>query len=130
MSRTITITLPLPPKALHPNARPNRFAKANATKRARAEACVVARSEFVRHGYIERWRQAQWTATYTFRTNHQRDEDNLTAWLKAYLDGAVTDARLLPGDDSRYLTMAAPPMVIVDKTKQEGVVLRFEEVTE
>jgi len=127
MCRAIEISLPLPPRELHPNASGQKRYKAKPTKKCREWAYLQMRSEFVRLGYIEMWKRATWQATYTLHAN-TFDEDGLVGWCKAYLDGAVKDARLLPDDGRRYLTMARPPVVKVDKTAVEGVVLRFEEV--
>lgn len=82
----IRVELPWPANPLHPNARPHRMEKARATKKAREEACMVARPK-VRGLTADRLRVA-----ITFRPPSRRgDADNMLAACKAYLDG-IADA--------------------------------------
>lgn len=87
----ITIDLPLPPECLHPNARPNRWAKAKAVKESRALAAITCRNVYA--GQPMRY------ACYRliFRLPRKRDYDGLGAWVKAYIDG-LADAGLLVND--------------------------------
>ena len=94
MTEPIVIDLPLPPKVLHPNARPHWRAKAAATKRARWAAKLVAASvrpavPLVRAGY-----------ELDFRLPRKRDDDNLISWCKAYFDGLVDGGVL--ADDNHF----------------------------
>lgn len=91
MSSPIIIDLPLPPDCLHPNARPNRWAKAKATKATRELACLTARTL--------RPKQPMERACYrlVFRLPRIRDYDGLGAWVKAQIDGLV-DGGILVND--------------------------------
>ena len=100
----ITLTLPLPPKELSPNARVPWYVKSRAIKAYRYEVAIEA----LRQAPL-RWMSPPVegpgvlppiTADVEFwhATNRKRDEDNLRASLKTLWDGLV-DARFLPGDD-------------------------------
>lgn len=120
MPDVIIIDLPLPPRALQPNARVHWGSKARDTKRARQraadEAVLAGRPK---HPFAK----ANLHATFTFKKLRTRDGDNLNAWLKAYRDG-LADARIVANDND---ITNLPPAVIVDKTaKAECVVLRIE----
>lgn len=94
----IVIVLPLPPKMLHPNARPHYMAKARATKKARADAgwlTLVSMNDA--DVGKPRWPEAACRARFYFAKPANRDRDNLIAWLKAYFDG-VADAGLVAND--------------------------------
>lgn len=95
-----TITLPLPNKILSPNARPNRYAKAEVTRQAREsakrETYMAKESWGLPYGtyfvvslkYIPYW-----------KTKTKKDDVNLMASCKAYEDG-IQDA--LDQDDSDW----------------------------
>ena len=91
----IVIDLPLPPKELHPNARPHWRAKARATKLARGEARLVASTVRPAVPLV--------SATYKleFRLPRKQDPDNLDAWCKAYRDGLVDAGILIDDADFR-----------------------------
>jgi Holliday junction resolvase RusA-like endonuclease len=90
----ITVTLPLPSKATHPNARPHHMAKANAKAKDRKRACYYALEAMKAQRFG--WTSA--TVQCTFTVRRRNDADNLQAWMKAYFDGFV-DAGLLANDD-------------------------------
>lgn len=109
----ISISLRLPSKACHPNARPHHMAKANAKKKDRQTACYVALEAM--GGKTFGWKHA--TAHAHFTLKREQDHDNLAAWLKHFWDG-LTDAGLL--SDDRGLTHKP---ITVTKGKVPGVVL-------
>lgn len=92
MTEPIVIDLPLPPKVLHPNARPHWRAKAAATKRARWDARLVASTVRPDEPMVR--------ATYEleFKLPVHRDYDGLLSWCKAYFDGLV-DGGVLKDDN-------------------------------
>lgn len=77
------LTLPLPPKCLHPNARSCWQAKVAATRKCRAEAALVARTAPDKPS--EPWVRATIQATFYMPRRH--DPDNLLAWAKSAFDG-------------------------------------------
>lgn len=101
---TVTITLPLPPNCLHPNARACWQERMRMTKKARAEAALVA----------SQYRPVQPAARLTiqpgFYLARKRDGDGMIAWLKAYCDG-LQDAGLIEND--RGITLLPPEQYTV-----------------
>ena len=121
---TITVTLPLPPKQLHPNAgtrhNPNWIARLVKDYRRDAKYCALS------VGMPDTpWARARCTPTFYFRTksNRGRDGDNLTAWLKHGFDGVV-DAGLIR--DDKFL-ICNPPIQELD-SRNPRVELRFERI--
>jgi crossover junction endodeoxyribonuclease RusA len=96
----MTITLPLPPKALHPNGRTHHYAKARAVKKYRQMALVMALS-ILPAGHKPRHRMATAIAHWYAPTNNLPDGDNANASLKAAYDG-IADSGYL--DNDRGLT--------------------------
>lgn len=90
------LVLPVPPRELSPNARPDRFGKAEQTKLYRVIVAARARESGVDliptpcvlhlHYYLKK----------------KHDADNLTGWWKSGLDG-LCDAGLIPGDGPEYV---------------------------
>lgn len=98
----MTITLPLPPKALSPNARVHWAAKARAVRGYRARAMVMARRAGRPHG----WGEATVRITWYAKTRTHPDPDNALASLKAGIDG-ITEAGVLADDRAlRYEPIA------------------------
>ena len=81
MSDAINLTLPLPPKSLHPNARKHWRRKAADAKRARQDASYAA----FETRSAKPFEQA--TIQPTFYLPRRQDGDNLNAWLKSTIDG-------------------------------------------
>lgn len=108
---TVTITLPLPPRALHPNSRPHFMAKANAAKKYRATASVLASACW--RGPGPKWPAAQVHIVYFFKDTRRRDRDNLLAWLKAGIDG-IADSGIV-GNDADFVYH--PILLAVDKKR-------------
>lgn len=93
---TLTITLPLPPKELSPNARVHWRAKAAAVKRYRSSAKWAAIDAQAWHLW-HRKSTATAQCTFYFAQNRRRDSDNLLASLKAGFLGIV-DAGVIADD--------------------------------
>ena len=110
---SLTIILPLPPKACHPNARPHRMAKAAAIKKARWDAGMAARAALGRKD-PPRWAAA--TCQATFYVAQHGDEDGRTASMKPYYDG-LQDAGIVAND--RGLTHLPPVQVLDPKRNGE-----------
>ena len=95
-AKTICIFLPLPPRALSPNARIHWAIKARATKAYR-RTCYIMALAAPRTTGKPRWSHAIARATFYHAQRRRRDGDNLLASLKAAFDGIV-DAGLLLDD--------------------------------
>lgn len=106
------ITLPLPHADLSPNARVHRMRLARRKKKARFDGGIAAVAAINEAG----WRAApRWVAVtvechWFFRERRRRDSDNLTASLKAAMDG-LTDAGVWL-DDSGVTPL--PPVIAYD----------------
>lgn len=87
------LTLPLPPKALHPNARVHWKAKLKPKAKARGEAALVASTAPDKPP--KPWAKAR--VRPTFYLPRRQDLDNLGAWCKAYYDG-ISDAGVVAND--------------------------------
>ena len=122
---TLTITLPLPPKHLSPNARPHWRAKAKATKAYRITAGLTAAGILTgQHDPRPMWKSATVQVRAFYRDARRRDKDNILASLKAAFDG-LKDAGLIE-DDSGLTHL--PMVLAVDKARPrvELVVTRAE----
>ena len=118
MSESLTIVLPLPRKALHPNARCHYMAKARAKSEDRHDAAIAATAAMNKAKLSPpRWAVADVEVEYRFYRNSPRDPDNLVAWYKSFLDGIV-DAGVLIGDS----TITLPPVRQVTGHKNQCVV--------
>jgi len=117
----IEITLPLPPKQLHPNGRCHYMAKARAVKKARWEAGIAAVAA-LEGRKPPRWEKA--TVQATFYVAKKGDGDGRNSSLKAALDG-LQDAGIVANDSG--LTVL-PPLQVLDPRRggQRKVVLRIE----
>ena len=93
---TLRLTLPLPAKALSPNARVHWAHKARVVKEHREFAWAIAMLA-ISPGRKPKWERAEAEATFYWPTRHRRDRDNAAASLKAYWDG-IADAGVLADD--------------------------------
>jgi len=108
---TLTLTLPLPPRELHPNARVHWAVKARATKQYRKTAYCYA---LVAQGMARReWTTAELHMTWHMPDKRRRDPDGLVASMKAAIDGLV-DAGILADDDRLVIY---PPTICVDRER-------------
>ena len=127
MPRSITLTFPWTPKELSPNARPNRYKKASATKQYRRDCYLEARNQ-VTLAVLQpqSWLASPVLATTTFYVDSKRryDLDNLNASLKPLWDGVV-DAGILVDDSSEHLRHGESKVVVGSERKVE---VRLEEV--
>lgn len=109
----LVLDLPLPPRALHPNARTFWAAKARHTKQARDEARLVA---LIGKKHRQPWSAATVRCQFTFRDKRSRDKDNLLGWLKAYFDG-IADAGVVANDSG----LTHLPVEIMPPNQRAGV---------
>ena len=119
---TIELVLPLPPKALEPNARPNRWVRARATADYRRTVKILAlKARREQPGTYPL--PAPVLAELTFVVaNMRRDVDNCLASFKSGIDGLV-DGGLLAGDSARLFDVGRP-IVLAGKTEEVRVSLR------
>jgi hypothetical protein len=109
----VTLELPLPPKALHPNSRNAHWAqRSRAAKQAREDAQLAA----VAAGFG--WLPTPATIHATFYLRRKMDDDGLVSWLKSYRDG-------LFAQDSQVM-MLAPSVILVGKDDKPRVLLRVQ----
>jgi crossover junction endodeoxyribonuclease RusA len=105
----VTITLPIPHKALSPNAKsPGRWRK-------KAQQIKIHRRRaHVRTLEALKGRPAppftRYKLAFFFKTNRRRDDDNASASCKAYRDG-IADALKM---DDHHLSMCESPTLSVD----------------
>lgn len=97
MKQIITITLPLPDKALSPNARVHWAKKAKLTKSYRLCAAFAMIAQIQKGKALKPWKKASYIARFYFKDSRRRDADNAIASLKSALDG-VADAGLVVND--------------------------------
>jgi Holliday junction resolvase RusA-like endonuclease len=105
----VRITLPLPPRVLHPNGRAHWAKKAKAVREYRGRAWAEAyRAAFPNP---PRWAAAEVRATFYFATDRRRDGDGATSSLKAAFDG-IADAGIVADDAGM---VHHPPVLRVDR---------------
>ena len=93
---SITITIPLPPHAVKPNARSHWRAKATAVKHYRKAAWAAAMGA-LRGAHPPMWLKAKYHIAAYFPTLQRLDPDNLVSSLKAGIDG-IADAGIVAND--------------------------------
>jgi Holliday junction resolvase RusA-like endonuclease len=94
----ITITVPIPHRATHPNSRPHYMAKANHAKKQRMDAKMAALARAMTQDFkaIPNVKHEVKSKFY-FPTSRNRDRDNLISWLKSTFDG-IADAKIVEND--------------------------------
>ena len=97
----ITIVLPLPNRALSPNARVHWAHKAKHVREYRKTAWAATLEAA---GPQALWTKATAKVSFFFPDNRRRDADNAMASLKAAWDG-MRDAGLIADDSAKVLTM-------------------------
>ncbi len=126
---SVKVTLPLPHRALSPNARVHWREKATATKAYRALASTSGREQIIgqanagRHEW--RWKSATAQATFFHTQNRRRDRDNLLASLKAAFDG-IADAGIV-ADDSGITHLPVQCKIDKDSPRVEITITRLAE---
>jgi crossover junction endodeoxyribonuclease RusA len=98
----MSITLPWPPRDLHPNSRPHHMAKAKATKIYRDQAYWLTRKDgpqFLPDHMLEASRPILLDITFYPPDRRRRDLDGMLSSVKAGLDG-LADA--LTVNDQRF----------------------------
>ncbi len=92
---SIVVVLDLPPRILHPNARPHWAAKARATKSYRRAAWAMALA--ASWTPAPRWKRATVTIWWYAKTKRKADADGILSSLKAAFDG-IADAGIVDND--------------------------------
>lgn len=114
LGRALLVVLPLPPKQLAPNWRSrSHWPKVRALKSYRHEAKVETLKAVGPKSLRLYWTHAVTQATFYFKVNRRRDDDNLSASLKAAWDG-IADAGVVI-NDAGFTHM--PPLVFTDKRR-------------
>ena len=124
--RRVTLAFDWPPRELSPNARPNRYAKASATKAYREQCGWLAVEQSLDEEHVTICLNSPVLAIVTFhvKDNRRRDIGNMDAALKPLWDGIV-DAGLLQDDDYKHLRHGESKVVV---GKERKVVVVLEEV--
>lgn len=94
---SITISLPFPDRALHPNSRPHWSTKARKVKFARDAACWQMKAALGPRKVS--WERVSIHWVFHPKTKHPIDDDGAVASCKSYRDG-IADA--LGIDDSKF----------------------------
>ena len=121
---TVWLVLPLPNRALSPNARVHHFLKRSAANKARRLA---------REAIEERelcnlpWQSCKVEVYLYHKTNRRRDEDNAVAMLKSTYDGIVDSG--IVTDDTRDKMQRDWPVLLVDakQPRMEIIITKQEE---
>ena len=114
----VTVTIPLPPKQMHPNARCHWRAKLRPKSRQRQAAKL---NGCMQVDGFPRFTKATIQATFHLGKRGKRhDADNLIAWLKASIDG-LQDAGVLADDSG--VTWLPPEQVFGKSAGDEKIVV-------
>ncbi len=104
----VSIDIPLPPKALHPNNRPRTkktfsFAK----KKYRDEVLGHIKAQIIENGLkfdrSNSWPSAKIELVYSFTHNQKHDPDNLISWAKYAVDGLQRSGLIANDNKVTYL---------------------------
>jgi crossover junction endodeoxyribonuclease RusA len=118
---TVEIDLPLPGQSLHAHAKGSWRAKAKPVKDARQTAMWATRAAWDGSP----WKKAEVDYLFRLPDNRRRDEANLVASCKAYIDGVV-DAGLIADDCWQGLSLGSSECVI--DRDAPGVTLLFRRI--
>lgn len=125
---SLTVTIPLPPRSAHPNARAHWRATAASKKRQREDSHIAALAALDGKP-APQWERATIHATFYRPGSRDRvsDPDNLCAWLKGTVDG-LQDAGIVAND--RGLQWLAPSQVVGKEARGvSGVVIVVSKAT-
>lgn len=95
----ISIDLPWPPRALHPNARVHWGARAKVASKCRQMAGWCAKEAGIRVNDPDIPQDLKVTAIFSPPDNRRRDVDGMLSSIKSYLDG-ISD--IIGIDDSKW----------------------------
>lgn len=116
----ITLTLPLPPPALSPNARPRHWSiKTRAVAAYRSRAEMEARR--LPRRQRQAWDRAEIQITFYHPNRRRRDADNALASMKAGLDGLVRAGVLSDDHGVTY----PPVRFVVDRDQRPRVEIQI-----
>lgn len=96
MSRSFRVELPAGLPLLNANGREHWSKRANATKAIRTIACGQAKG-------IPPLAKVRVKAIFYAPDNRRRDVSNLFPAIKAAIDGALVDSKVLPDDSDKYV---------------------------
>lgn len=118
----LEITIPLPPRDTHPNARGHWSKKQRAVRKQREDAFLAAKHAMEHLPRPPRWKQCTIHATFYRPRAHDRAADglNMIAWLKATEDG-FQDAGVFEND--RGNTWLAPTQFLGREAGTEAKVV-------
>lgn len=117
---SISIELPMPPQATHPNARPHWAVKAKAVAKQREDAATMA-SVVLRGKGPPLWERVTIQATF-YKPGKQAklaDQDGLISWCKASVDGL--QGTVIKNDSG--VTWLPPVQVLGDAAEERKLVL-------
>lgn len=95
----ISISLPWPPREMHPNSRVHWSKRAKAAKQCRLTAGWCAKQAGIRYGDPDIPATLRVTAVFSPPDNRRRDLDGMLSSAKAFLDGI---ADVIGIDDSKW----------------------------
>ena len=116
------VKMPMTPRILWPNIKPNRHVKAKAVAKMRllAKTCFMRDIPDVRYPVWEPMSHVVIGCVGVFKTNRRRDARNFTASLKSVDDGMV-DAGVVMDDSPEYISWLTPQMIYMKGIKEEYI---------
>lgn len=124
-SRSLLVHCPLPPRVLHPNARPHWAERARVAAQYRSDVAAYLKAALA--GRSLQFARAWLDLEYVFASNRRRDDDGLAAFWKNGRD-AIVDCGIVPDDSTEYLCMRRLTWRRVQPGEPPGVIVTIEEV--
>jgi Holliday junction resolvase RusA-like endonuclease len=130
-AEVMAITLPLPPRCLHPNAshsasRGAKIGRHKAKQKYRGDSRLASLAA-LNGGKAPRWERARIHATFHLGPQGRKaDADNLVAWIKSGVD-SLADAGIIVNDSG--LVWLSPSQVYGSESRERKVVLVLEPLT-
>ena len=118
----LELDLPYPPRQLAPNARVFWAEKQRRTREYKTDVYYTAKAQYAGKAVVPLNPPVTAHTTFVVTTNRKRDEDNLSASIKALWD-ALVQLGLLAGDDAERLHHAP---IAIEKGKKACVRVRLE----